>query len=260
MLLAAARHGLFVSAAAIIPISGSLSTAKRACVRPVRRLLGKNARKSVTIRPVQRLIFWKAGIVGIVQDELIYARKSDRSCDCLLEGVGLTAVFSGVNRCAADVGSKGERATDSTTVAPRKWMPGCHACRAYQDCIGTGRHRADRLEYVEDQELMAARPSEMASSLSQITGGEDANCFRVGTPIAGVRRRGTHGPGSSPTVSNRHTLWNLGVGMELAGDTKPTIANGIFAAHLCFDPSACHADIPVRHGIERGRLASRVAD
>ena len=76
--------------------------------------------------------------------------------------------------------------------------------------------------------MAAAVPDEPAA-LSQIAGGEDANHFRVGTPIAGVGR-GTHCSGSSPTVSNRHTLWNLGVGMELAGDTKPTIANSIFAA------------------------------
>lgn len=65
--------------------------------------------------------------------------------------------------------------------------------------------------------------------MSQIAGGEDANHFRVVIPIVGAER-GTHCSGSSPTVSNRHTLWNLGVGMELAGDTKPTIATCIFAA------------------------------
>jgi hypothetical protein len=61
-------------------------------------------------------------------------------------------------------------------------------------------------------------------------GGEDANCHRPDTPIVGANR-GIHCPGSSPTVSNRHTLWNLGVGMELAGDIKPTIATSIFAAN-----------------------------
>jgi len=84
---------------------------------------------------------------------------------------------------------------------------------------------------------MAAAVPDGPAAWSQIAGGEDANHFRVGTPIAGVGR-GTHCSGSSPTVSNRHTLWNLGVGMELAGDTKPTIANSIFAAP--FDPEPRH--------------------
>jgi hypothetical protein len=95
--------------------------------------------------------------------------------------------------------------------------------------------------------------------LSQIAGGEDANHFRVGTPIAGAGR-GTHCSGSSPTVSNRHTLWNLGVGMELAGDTKPTIANCIFAAHSDSSSPVCSADALVRNGIDRCSLALRVAD
>jgi hypothetical protein len=75
-------------------------------------------------------------------------------------------------------------------------------------------------------------------------GGEDADCVVTGLTIAGASR-GTYYAGSSPTVSNCHFLRNLSVGMEglpdvtfrvsgpeLAGDTKPTIANSIFAANL----------------------------
>ena len=75
-----------------------------------------------------------------------------------------------------------------------------------------------------------------------LLGGEDANCVVTGPTIAGASW-GTYCSGSSPTVSNCHFLRNLSVGMEglphatfrvggpeLAGDTKPTIANSIFAA------------------------------
>jgi hypothetical protein len=76
-----------------------------------------------------------------------------------------------------------------------------------------------------------------------LLGGEDADCVVTGLTTAGANR-GTHCSGSSPTVSNCHFLRNLSVGREgpshatfrvggpeLAGDTKPTIANSIFAAH-----------------------------
>jgi hypothetical protein len=76
-----------------------------------------------------------------------------------------------------------------------------------------------------------------------LLGGEDANCVVTGLTIAGASQ-GIHCSGSSPTVSNCHFLRNLSVGREglsdatfrvggpkLAGDTKPTIANSIFAAN-----------------------------
>jgi hypothetical protein len=73
-------------------------------------------------------------------------------------------------------------------------------------------------------------------------GGEDANCRGAGPTITGLNR-GLGCSGLPPAVSNCHFLRNLSVGMErspdaascvggleLAGDTKPTIANRIFAA------------------------------
>ena len=40
---------------------------------------------------------------------------------------------------------------------------------------------------------------------------------------------------ASRTSSYDHTLWNLGVGMGIAGDTKPTIATRVFAAYLAHE-------------------------
>ncbi len=77
-----------------------------------------------------------------------------------------------------------------------------------------------------------------------LSGGEDATCVVTGPTITGANR-GIYCSHSSPTVSNCHFLRNLSVGMEgspsarfhvggpqLAGDTKPTIANSIFAANF----------------------------
>lgn len=82
--------------------------------------------------------------------------------------------------------------------------------------------------------------SQHAATLS---GGEDAACKVAGPTTTGASR-GIHCRGSSPTVSNCHVLRYLSVGMEgganaflrvcdpqPAGDTKPTIANSVFAAY-----------------------------
>lgn len=75
-----------------------------------------------------------------------------------------------------------------------------------------------------------------------VSGGEGANRVVTGPTITGAKR-GLYGCDSSPTVSHCHFLRNLSVGREglphaasrgggpeLAGDTKPTIANSTFAA------------------------------
>jgi len=87
--------------------------------------------------------------------------------------------------------------------------------------------------------------SQHAATLS---GGEDAACKVAGPTTTGASR-GIHCRGSSPTVSNCHVLRNLSVGMEgganaflrvcdpqPAGDTKPTIANSVFAAYYQLAP------------------------
>jgi hypothetical protein len=65
----------------------------------------------------------------------------------------------------------------------------------------------------------------------RLFGGGDALCLRIGSSAGGALP-GLHGSGLSHTLCYSHTQWNLGVGMDLTGDTKPTIARGIFAAHL----------------------------
>ena len=70
----------------------------------------------------------------------------------------------------------------------------------------------------------------------RLFGGEDALCLCTGS-FAGGALPGLHGSGFSHTLCYNHTQRNLGVGMDLTGDTKPTIARGIFAAHLQFGDS-----------------------
>ena len=72
--------------------------------------------------------------------------------------------------------------------------------------------------------------------LLSLFGGGDALCLRTGSSTGGALP-GLHGSGSSHTLCFSHTQRNLGVGMDLTGDTKPTIARGIFAAHLQFGDS-----------------------
>jgi len=67
--------------------------------------------------------------------------------------------------------------------------------------------------------------------LCSLFGGGDAMCLCTGNFIDGARP-GLHGSGLSLTLCYNHTQWNLGVGMVLTGDTKPTIARSIFAAHF----------------------------
>ena len=62
-------------------------------------------------------------------------------------------------------------------------------------------------------------------------GGGDAKCLRTGNPIGGAGPE-AHRFGLTPTLSYTHTHRNRSVGMEFAGDTKPTIAQSIFAAHF----------------------------
>jgi len=69
--------------------------------------------------------------------------------------------------------------------------------------------------------------------LCSLFGGGDVLCLYTGNPIVGARS-GLDGSGLSHTLCYSHTQRNLGVGMDLTGDTKPTIARGIFAAHLQF--------------------------
>ncbi len=67
--------------------------------------------------------------------------------------------------------------------------------------------------------------------LFSLFGGGDALCLRIGSSAGGALS-GLHGSGFSHTLCYSHTQRNLGVGMDLTGDTKPTIARGIFAAPL----------------------------
>ena len=60
---------------------------------------------------------------------------------------------------------------------------------------------------------------------------------------------------ASRTSSYDHTLWNLGVGMGIAGDTKPTIATRVFAAY--FDP--CLGFVLCDWHGRAGRLSHRPA-
>jgi hypothetical protein len=60
-------------------------------------------------------------------------------------------------------------------------------------------------------------------------GGEDANHHCTGCS-RGRAARSTMCSGLSPTVSYCHILRNLGVGMELTGETDFALANRIFAA------------------------------
>lgn len=64
---------------------------------------------------------------------------------------------------------------------------------------------------------------------SAFLGGEDANHFRTGGTSSGAGRSMLCS-GYSPTVSYCHILRNLGVGMELTGETELTVATRIFAA------------------------------
>ena len=64
-----------------------------------------------------------------------------------------------------------------------------------------------------------------------LSGGGDAKCLRTDKPIGGARPE-VFRSGPTPTLSYTHTQRTLSVGMEFAGDTKPTIAQRIFAAHL----------------------------
>jgi len=82
---------------------------------------------------------------------------------------------------------------------------------------------------------MAATVAHGFRRLLTLSGGGGALWLRTGNPIGGARP-GRNGFGFSPTPCNDHTLWNLGVGMELAGDTKPTIASRVFAAPFEFRP------------------------
>jgi hypothetical protein len=82
-----------------------------------------------------------------------------------------------------------------------------------------------------------------------LSGGGDTLCLRTGNPIGGARP-GPHGFGFLPTLCYIHTSWNLGVGMELAGDTKPTIASRVFAAHFDFRSAGSAAGRA--HAVEGG--------
>ena len=70
-----------------------------------------------------------------------------------------------------------------------------------------------------------------------LLGGEDANHHCTGCS-RGRAARSTMCSGLSPTVSYCHILRNLGVGMELTGETDFALANRIFAASssLCQRP------------------------
>lgn len=78
--------------------------------------------------------------------------------------------------------------------------------------------------------LLAATVIDGYQQVVTFSGGEDANCLVTGLTTTGGKR-GIHCPGSSPAVPTCHIPQNLGVGMELTGDTKPTIAPRIFAAN-----------------------------
>ncbi len=116
------------------------------------------------------------------------------------------------------------------------------ACRAYART--TARACAHRPTEGRNSFVQAGTSRYGYRRAFTLLGGEDANCVVTGPTIAGASR-GIYCSGSSPTVSNCHFLRNLSVGMEglphatfrvggpkLAGDTKPTIANSIFAAPL----------------------------
>jgi hypothetical protein len=62
-------------------------------------------------------------------------------------------------------------------------------------------------------------PSWMACGIEPNSWRRRCELFLRRHPHRRREKKGRHCSGSSPTVSNRHTLWNLGVGMELAGDT-----------------------------------------
>ena len=82
---------------------------------------------------------------------------------------------------------------------------------------------------------MAATVAHGLRLMLALSGGGGALWLRTGNPIGGASP-GPNGFGFSPTPCNNHTSWNLGVGMELAGDTKPTIASRVFAAPSKFWP------------------------
>jgi hypothetical protein len=119
-------------------------------------------------------------------------------------------------------------------------------------CIGAGGHDRQRSN-ARNSFLKAVAARHGSRQTLTLLGGEDADCVVTGPTIAGANR-GIYCCGFSPTVSNCHFLRNLSVGREgladatfrvggpkLAGDTKPTIANSIFAAYYVYGKDA---DVP----------------
>ncbi len=121
-------------------------------------------------------------------------------------------------------------------------IPACATVACQPRVCGMAWGHAHRRAQARNSFVKAARARRGFRQTVILLGGEDASCVVTGLTIAGASR-GIYCCGSSPTVSNCHFLRNLSVGMEglphaafrvggpeLAGDTKPTIANSIFAA------------------------------
>ena len=82
---------------------------------------------------------------------------------------------------------------------------------------------------VGDEAALSVSVCACDEQASAFLGGEDANRFRTGGTSGGAGRSMLCS-GYSPTVPYCHILRNLGVGMELTGETELTVATRIFAA------------------------------